>query len=178
MTYSEWKCRSQFTNVGGDVHLRVGERAESMYYTGITARHTMRWEADSWMGMLRNTTLLLTTHWNLCPDVGILGRRRRRGVFKPVQGPAHSSKVCCALVWGSVNLVMLTVLSKCPMHQIQVVIHNVSVKSLVHFSCLYWAPGCQTVLSENKTMDWKIAMTLGIRSARTTSSVMGKNSAE
>lgn len=124
------------SQMGGDIHFWMVERSDSAYYTGVTAIHTIWWEVDSWMGVLRNTTLLLTTHWNLRPDVGILGRRRT-GFFKTVWGLAHSFKVCCVLLWGSVNFVMLTVLEKYPMHQTQVVIiHKVSVNSLVHFSLL------------------------------------------
>lgn len=33
--------------MGGDIHLWGVERAESIHYTGITARHIMGWEADS-----------------------------------------------------------------------------------------------------------------------------------
>lgn len=112
-------------------------RGQTVHITQESQLYTLYDERpNSWMGVLRNTTLLLTTHWNLRPDVGILGRRRTV-FFKTIWGLAHSFKVCCVLVWGSVNFVMLTVLDKYPMHQIHVVIiHKVSVNSLVHFSLL------------------------------------------
>lgn len=64
------------------------------------------------------------------PRCGVLGRRRTGG-FKTVQGLACSFKVRCVLGWGIVNLVMLTVLSKCPMRV--VITHSLSVSSQVHF---------------------------------------------
>lgn len=108
IAYSFCKLRLQHVVNGNAAY--TGHRWEGIFTSGWWRGQTVHstqesqlytliwWKANSWMSMLRNTTLLLTTHWNLCPDVGIL-REEEDSFFLNQYSvwPIHSNMLCFSM---------------------------------------------------------------------------------